>query len=267
MRRGSRATTRCSCPRYALVALGSALVFVSATDAFAQSQDPGEVAAQVHSEGGYPSDVQFTGPGGTLPQGFPGGGGGSNADERRDAANSGEGIEGYRRGSTDPRPGRAQDPGWNFPTFSGGGAFSQLLLILLVIALVLLVIALAVAMWPRGDRPPPARAAEPARPVTQTGNEALPWHVGDPDELAAQGRFSEAILALLVMSLKRVGWREDQRSTTAREILRTVADAREVPLRGVVTIAERVRFAGDPADQDSFLEARRLHQELSVVPA
>lgn len=228
-------------------------------------RDPGEVAQQVHAEGGYASDVHFTGPGGAGE--FPGSGGGAFGEENERLApgSNADDLRRLERGAHDPQAGQPRDAGWTLPGFGvAGGLISKILLIATVGALLVLVIALVVSMWPKGGVP-----AAPRRPVATAApaESELPWDVGDPDALAAEGRFADAIVALLVRSLKLAGWREDRRSATAREIFFGLdgADPRRHPLGQVVAIAERVRFAGETADRAAFDQARAGYQNLTAT--
>ncbi len=97
--------------------------------------------------------------------------------------------------------------------------------------------------------------------------DGLPFEAGDPDALAREGRYEEAILALLVQSLRAVGWRPSvEGSLTAREVLWSIehGDGRRGPLAKVVEGAERVRFAGEPATREIF-EALRPHRDAILA--
>ncbi len=105
-----------------------------------------------------------------------------------------------------------------------------------------------------------APAEEPAAPA--------PGIVDPVDALAAQGRYEEAMALLLRRSLIRVGWSPSGKgdSSTAREVLATLAatDGRRVPLGQVVTQAEFVRFAGEPATRERFEAMRSGAEQLDV---
>lgn len=225
-------------------------------------RDPNEVAQQVHAEGGYGSDVNFVGPGGNGQ--FPGSGTGTTGreDSRLGPGSDADDMRRFERGAHDPSSGQPRDAGWSLPGLgAAGGLISKLLLVVTVGALLMLVIALVVSMWPKGGVP-----SAPRRPVETAPVESeLPWDVGDPDALAAEGRFADAIVALLVRSLKLAGWREDRRSATAREVFFGLdgADPRRHPLGQVVAIAERVRFAGETADRAAFDQARAGYEHLA----
>ncbi|MCB9602067.1 MAG: hypothetical protein H6721_19440 [Sandaracinus sp.] len=242
-------------------------VLLVAAPAAAQ-RDAREVASEVHGRGGYADGIQFESRRGGF-ESFPNLGGGRGASDAPRGARLGGGdgsLEGRR--VSDGATGQAQD------TSMGGmfGAASQLisnvLLAIVIVALVVLVGFLVAALLQRRNAPPeeapPLRS--PRRPMS--GPEDLPLDLGDPDALAAQGRYGDAILALLVLALKSAGWKpEGQRSRTAREVLWSLAasDPRHPPLSTVVKRAERVRFAGDEATQALFEEVRDGYRALRRV--
>jgi hypothetical protein len=250
--------------RFALVVL----VAFAASVASAQ-RDPREVAAEVHARGGYSDGVRFESRGGGGLESFPSLGGG---DRRSDAPRStrlggGDGLEARRtsRGATGRAP--------NDSSFEGlFGAASQLvshiLLGVVIVALVVLVGFVILSLLRRRDAAPEedAPVRVPRRPVA--AQEELPLDLGDPDALAAAGRYGDAILALLVLALKTAGWRpEGQRSRTAREVLWSIAtsDPRHSPLALVVRRAERVRFAGDEPTRALFDEVRGGYEALRAA--
>jgi hypothetical protein len=81
------------------------------------------------------------------------------------------------------------------------------------------------------------------------------------DELAAQGRFVEAMHVLLLQALADIRRRlreEFADSMTSREILRSrqVSDALRRPLRDVISRVELTYFGGHPAARDDYLACR-----------
>jgi hypothetical protein len=137
---------------------------------------------------------------------------------------------------------------------------SWFLLIAVFAAILALFIYFLVKMRPREEgevAPPITRPREKAEPV---GPSTLPLAVldADPDALAAQGRFADAIAAALLAGLRAVGWTPEGqgRSRTAREILAMVADARRDPLSELVGVEERVAFGGSEATEARWQSAR-----------
>ncbi len=104
----------------------------------------------------------------------------------------------------------------------------------------------------------PARAGEPEVAL------------GAADELAAQGRFVEAMHVLLLQALAEIRRRLDEPfadSMTSREILRSnrLADALRHPLREVVQRVERTYFGAHPAAQDDYLACRASFRALAAA--
>ena len=90
----------------------------------------------------------------------------------------------------------------------------------------------------------------------------------DPDQLARDGRFGEAIELLLLQSLQRSGW-DPQRgeSLTARDVVRSLADqdGRRGILGRIVDLAERVRFGGAQPTLDLY--SRMKHEFAHLTGA
>ena len=85
--------------------------------------------------------------------------------------------------------------------------------------------------------------------------------LGAADELAAQGRFVEAMHVLLLQALAEIRRRLDEEfadSMTSREILRSsqLSDALRRPLREVVARVEWTYFGEHPAARDDYLACR-----------
>lgn len=226
--------------------------------------DPGELAAQVHEEGEYAEDLRIRGSSGEVRQ-FPDRNAGSSQDMRFDARR----FDDWGRGDASDRNsapggrGRAPAPDISLGGLLGGQAVSTVLLVGVGLLMVALIIVLFFALRSDRKNPPPVRRPREAQAAGRS--DELPWDIGDPDELAAQGRYSEAILAVLVGSLKAVGWRpRGERSRTAREVLWSIphSDARRKPLDEVVRRAERVRFAGDEATIETFREVRQWGESV-----
>lgn len=226
-----------------LLLVACLLVACLLTPAAAHAQSAREVAARVHREGGYGDRLRVGSPEGGPSITF--GGGGSSASEPTSA----------------PAP-RRRSPSDAGPSLGAGlGALSYVLLGLALIAVVALVFLLITRMRPQGGELAPTRAARP-RDVAPS---ALPGRglvdpFADPDALAAQGRFAEAIAAALLGSLRAVGWRPEGsgKSRTAREILASVPshDARRPTLAALVGLEERIAFGGDEASIERWQQAR-----------
>jgi hypothetical protein len=217
------------------------------------SPDPAEVARRVHEQGGYPDNLTVR-RGGEWSSLFGPGGGGSG---RPDSSSGPEPAE----------PSRSERGGWTMPAAAGASVVSVLVLVMLGVGVVALVVWL-VARASRGAPPEPAttQTARPrARPAPRAPAEA-PASPGDPEALAAEGRFDEAIAALLHRALQWGGWRPHGRdlSRTAREILAAVRadDPRRGPLEDIVRAAEAVRFGGAPADRTRFEELQAAFGRL-----
>lgn len=251
-----------------LVALSFVALTFAPAGASAQ-RDPREVAAEVHARGGYSDGVRFEsrGGGGGL-ESFPSLGGDRTSDAPR-GARLGGGDDGLElRRTSGGASGRAPDSG--FGGLFGGASqlLSHVLLAVVIVALVILVGFVVVALLRRRNVVPeddtPVRV--PRRVVSSVDD--LPLDLGDPEALASQGRYGDAILALLVLALKTAGWRpEGQRSRTAREVLWSIAtsDPRHTPLALVVRRSERVRFAGDEPTRALFEEVRAGYEALRAA--
>ena len=232
----------------------------------ASAQNPADVAREVHERGGYNDRVQHQGTLGGETDQFPGGGGGGQGDERLDAQGGDRDIARFERGQDFESGGSSSSGGgWSLPSFGGfGQAFGYLLIGIAVIALVALIVTALIAFWPKGDVLTPAPPVRHSRLPPPVAEDALPWDAGDPDELARQGRYQEAMVALLVRSLKRCGWTEAERGRTAREVLWALAmqDARQPNLKEVLSRTERVRFAGEAATEALYLETKSFAERI-----
>lgn len=202
---------------------------------------PRQIAIEVHARGGYPDKLHIA----------PG--------------NPGYAVRG-------PEPAQRSSAGWRVkranagqpsvaPTHASSARLPDMLLLALVLAgLVVL------GAWLLSRRlPPPAgeRSDEPA----PDGTDPIVVEPGDPDALAAAGRFEEAMRAVLLCALESVGWSADNRAgTTAREVVRDLdgADARRAPLRAIVRHAESVRFGNVPPTRERYAEMRALLERLAA---
>lgn len=230
--------------------LGAALTL--AAPAAARAQSVREVAARVHQEGGYGERLR-AGPGGGGPEIVYGGGG---ARPERNA----------------PAPRPEPRPRASLPVGGGASAISYGLMGVAIVVVVAAIILLLVRLRPaQGALAPPRErrdASEPASSSPLPGRAIDPS--ADPDLLAAEGRFAEAIAVALVRSLVAVGWRPEGlgKSRTAREILASVPEgAQREPLRELVHIEERVAFGGDEATRERWERARAEWRRLVGAPA
>lgn len=202
------------------------------------------VVQRVHRAGGYPDQLKRSGS--VSPNELRVGRGGSDADIRVPA----------------PR-----GKGWNIlPALALGGSVFQVVMIVLVVMLVaMLVLAVGYGLQARANRRDPGSVA-PARPLgTPPPGSAEPTGPGDPDALAQQGRFREALAALLYLALCAVGWRpRRQSSLTAREVLASLAtsDPRSHPLAQLVHAQEQVAFAGEAPSPAVYQSARTYYDAV-----
>lgn len=253
----------------ALVALGWIAASAAAQPA-EPPMDPRDAARQVHGDNGYPDSVRVSNGGGSLTTFPPSLGGGAGGERRELQRSERTDLDDYD--SPDQRrPGiEPEGSGWSLPSLGGLGGLGQVLswgLLIVGGALLLALLGFLVyTVWPRGASGAPEDASDVADAglVTRDG---LPFEAGDPDALAREGRYAEAILALLVQSLRAVGWRPSiEGSLTAREVLwsTTHGDPARVPLGKVVEGAERVRFAGEPATREAY-EALVPHRDAVLA--
>jgi hypothetical protein len=92
--------------------------------------------------------------------------------------------------------------------------------------------------------------------------------LGAADDLAAQGRFVEAMHVLLLQALADIRRRLDEEfadSMTSREILRSrqLSDTLRRPLREVINRVEWTYFGGHPANRDDYLACRASFSALA----
>lgn len=97
--------------------------------------------------------------------------------------------------------------------------------------------------------------------IGQTGPAAPAVALGAADDLAAQGRFGEAMHILLLQALAEIRLRLEEQfadSMTSREILRSkhLSDQLRHPLGEVVSRVEWTYFGEHPAAQDDYLACR-----------
>ncbi len=238
--------------------LGSARIFVvvalvALTPAMSSAQSAPEAAGRVHEAGGYADRLPVQSPEGGGIMYFGGGGDGSGDGSAEEA----------RRREERARQARARQQPRSIPSapaLGGSSGFSYAILVLIIVAVVLLFGFVLVSLRPRGgELAPPRVVLSDAEPV----DVAMPIALldADPDALAKEGRYAEAIASALLRGLGAVGWRPEGhgKSRTAREILTAVAssDARKRSLAELVSIQERVAFGGGDASEHRWREARQ----------
>jgi hypothetical protein len=96
--------------------------------------------------------------------------------------------------------------------------------------------------------------------------------LGDAEALARQGRFAEAVHALLFRSIDLIQERQPasvKRSLTAREIgrLSNLPDLIRMGLAPIIRIVERSYFGGRPVDENGWIEARTAYQSFAFGEA
>jgi hypothetical protein len=104
--------------------------------------------------------------------------------------------------------------------------------------------------------------------AAETGRPAAGMALGAADELAAQGRFVEAMHVLLLQALAEIRVRLNEQfadSLTSREILRSkqLSDELRHPLRDVVSRVEWSYFGEHPAEQNDYLACRSSFAALA----
>jgi hypothetical protein len=104
--------------------------------------------------------------------------------------------------------------------------------------------------------------------TAETGQPAAGMALGTADELAAQGRYVEAMHVLLLQALAEIRVRLNEQfadSLTSREILRSeqLSDELRHPLRDVVNRVEWTYFGEHPAEQNDYLACRSSFAALA----
>ncbi|UJR86236.1 Hypothetical protein I5071_83180 [Sandaracinus amylolyticus] len=241
-----------------VIAAGASMMLALAVvPAAAQDEDPAAVAARVREQGGYPPDVRVLVPDHEA---------GSDVDGAEGAGRGprGETIDGERE-SPDPGP-QVELPfvrrilEWLASVLASlSGPLGYV-----VLALGLAVLALVIVFFVASLRFRAPRIEASAR-YEGTGEGAIdPLLVGtgeSADALAAQGRWREAIHALFLDTLARVGGAEGRhRSRTARELVRAIDAGRtgRAELESLLDLTELVWFGARDADEDHFQQARAL---------
>lgn len=207
----------------------------------AQAEDPGAVAREILAGGGQQSELpQGRGGLGELPEdgGAPGARGGGPKER----------SSGSRSARAEPEPGA---PAWRLPPALTEFLFWGLLIAALVLVLFVLVQLIASRVR---DGPEPARSTSPAPVAGANARAPAPEErLDDPDRLAGEGRYAEAIHVLLLRALRALPRASFAPGATAREIAAAAAlDARRrAALSGLVQAVERSLFAAlVPARED-----------------
>jgi hypothetical protein len=104
--------------------------------------------------------------------------------------------------------------------------------------------------------------------AAETGQPASGMALGAADQLAAQGRYVEAMHVLLLQALAEIRLRLNEQfadSLTSREILRSkhLPDEFRHPLRDVVSLVEWSYFGEHPAEQNDYLACRSSFAALA----
>ncbi len=253
-------------PRLAVVVC-VALLATSSVGA-AQDLDPGEVARQVHERGGYADDIvleQSSGGDGSF-SGTSGSGAGGGGGRGRPTVDA--------RGGTTPPDGSPELAEWIRDLLRliaqilarVGGPLGYLILAL-AIAAALALVAFVIARFSLPlQRAPVARAAAAAG-LDEAVDPLLAGAIGDPDELARQGKFREAIRAAFLAALRRAS-PDIPKSRTAREAVRDVPPSARGrgALDDLLGMAERVWFGGLTATADDYTRARALLDAVGAPP-
>lgn len=170
----------------------------------------------------------------------------------------GGGREGAGRRSDPPEPWRSHERG------SSGFVHAPLLVPIVVGALLLLLLLLGVTR--RGGLAE-ERAAVPIVAPPAAVDPGAPFEGGDPEALAAQGRFAEAIHALLLRALRGLARALGgfARGLTSREIVpRAPAGAPRAALEELVAAVERHEFGAQPLSAADF---ERCASAAALLPA
>lgn len=140
--------------------------------------------------------------------------------------------------------------GRSLPAASGAPIGTVVLVLAIVIVLVWLLTVFR--EWHRERPPTPSEMPHPTR------ESAVPAGSRSVDELAADGRFAEALRALLIEALRRVALRTRfSVSLTTREMIRAapLEPAGRTALAALATQEERIEFGGRPAERRDYEEA------------
>lgn len=158
------------------------------------------------------------------------------------------------------------------PVIGAGAALTRIVFMVLAVAVIALVLAWGVqALLQRV-----AKERQSAETGTEAeGDEAGPEReldVGDATRLAAEGRYGEAIHALLLAAIQHFAARarmQVQPSRTSRELVRLLpltGDSR-AKFNELVIAVERTLFGGEPAGADDFQRSLERFRAIVRRPA
>jgi hypothetical protein len=142
------------------------------------------------------------------------------------------------------------------PVLGAGAALSKLVFLVMLIVVVALVALWIVQAIPR-RRAAALAAPAPAREEGAAGTGGAELSFEDAARLAAEGRYAEAVHALLLAAIRHFAARTRtaiQPSRTSRELVRTLPlppDAREA-FADLVRTVERSLFGGEPLGAEEY---------------
>lgn len=184
-----------------------------------------------------------------------------------------ERLERMRREHRDPRTGRPRDPGDRASSQSGApeGPLSGVATMLLwgLVIVIAIMIGVAIVQQVMGHN----RDVEPDAPRAATDLQlaaVIERPRDDADELAAQGRFADAIHTLLLRTLHELASQNLVRVTaamTSREILGRVSllgDAREA-LTGLIVAVEQTWFGDDVPQLADYQRCREQFDRFATA--
>lgn len=173
-----------------------------------------------------------------------------------------------------PRRRRPPREGWHIPVPVGLGALLEILvwvgagaIALAVVVMALQMAVTAVRERRRAGTPETARTPTPDGSGPGRGRRPGPPALSEADELAAAGRYTEAVHALLVRALAALGARRGRAfpdSATSREILASarLAPGQRVPLGVLVAPVERAVFGGVALSSEDWERCRAAYGAL-----
>ena len=162
---------------------------------------------------------------------------------------------------TEERPERVSSPSASvavpLPVLGAGAAISKLVFLVMLIVVVALVAFWIVQAIPRRRAAAEAAAPAPAREEGAAGSAGAELSFEDAARLAAEGRYAEAVHALLLAAIRHFAARTRtaiQPSRTSRELVRTLPlppEAREA-FADLVRTVERSLFGGEPLGAEEY---------------
>jgi hypothetical protein len=173
---------------------------------------------------------------------------------------AGQAQAGASGSDASPSVGRPVGLGGILPPLSVPSSFAAVALTAVLVAVLLA--AMLHHLPARTALPPPERAPS-YRPAA--ARPARPRPVGDPEQLARDGRYAEAIHALLLKALAETEPGRERPALTSREIAssaRLGRDARAA-LDALVAAVEWAHFAGQPVGAAEYQASLSEYQRLS----